>query len=67
MAFCLAKGEGSAGLADHGLVRILSPRKDASTMVFPLHFLDPRAFGMRFRERAPEINCPQRRALFRTG
>jgi hypothetical protein len=62
-----AKGEEFAVVDDHGLVRILSPREIALSKIFNPQVLQQRAFGLKYRELAPEINPLKRRAIFGPG
>lgn len=67
VATCLAKGEEFAVVDDDGLVRILTPREVELSKRFNPHILSQRAFGLKFRELAPEINPLKRRAIFGPG
>lgn len=67
VASCIAKGEEFVVVDDHGLVRILSPREIALSKIFNPQVLQQRAFGLKYRELAPEINPLKRRAIFGPG
>jgi len=67
VATCLAKGEEFAVVDDNGLVRILTPREVELSKRFNPQILSQRAFGLKFRELAPEIDQIKRRAIFGPG
>jgi len=64
---CLAKGEEFAVVDDYGFVRILTPREIELTKLFNSKVLETRAYGLNYRELAPEINALKRRAVFGPG
>jgi hypothetical protein len=63
----IAKGEEFAVVDDNGLVRLPSPREIALCKIFNPQVLPQRAFGLKYRELAPEINPLKRRAIFGPG
>jgi len=67
VASCLARGEEFAVVGDDGLVRILTPREVELSKRFNPEILSQRAFGLKFRELAPEIDQIKRRAVFGPG
>jgi hypothetical protein len=67
VASYIAKGEEFAVVDDNGLVRILSPKEIALSKIFNPQLLQHLAFGLKYRELAPEINPLKRRAIFGPG
>ena len=67
VATCLARGEECAEVGDDGLVSSLTPREVELSKRFNPEILGQRAFGLKFRELAPEINQIKRRAVFGPG
>jgi hypothetical protein len=60
---CVAKGDEFAIVDDAGFVRILTPREIALTKLFNPQVLEQRAYGLKYRDKAPEINILKRRAV----
>lgn len=52
---CLAKGNEFAIVEDTGVVHVLNPREVALTRLFNPKLFEQRAYGLRYRELAPEI------------
>lgn len=53
---CLAHGNEFAIVEDNGVVHVLTPREVALTRLFNPKLFEQRAYGLRYRELAPEIN-----------
>jgi hypothetical protein len=60
---CLAKGGEFAIVDDYGIVHILTPREIELTKLFNPKVLETRAYGLNYRELAPEVNMLKRRAV----
>lgn len=56
VASCLAEGNEFAMVDDYGVVHILTARELALTKLFSPKLFEQKAFGLKYRERAPEIN-----------
>jgi hypothetical protein len=52
---CLAHGNEFAILDDNGVVHVLTPRELALTKMFSPKLFEQRAYGLKYRELAPEI------------
>jgi hypothetical protein len=64
---CLVKGYEFAIVDDEGVVHILSPREIELTKMFNPKLFEQRAYSLKYRELAPEINPMKRRAVFGPG
>lgn len=53
---CLANGHEFAIVEDNGVVHVLTSREVALTKLFNPKLFEQRAYGLRYRELAPEIN-----------
>jgi len=60
---CLAKGEEFAIVDDYGFVHILTPREVELTKRLNPQALQRRAYSLKYREKAPEINPLKRLAV----
>ncbi len=56
VASCLAHGNEFAIVEDNGVVHVLTPREVALTKLFNPQLFEQKAYGLRYRELAPEIN-----------
>jgi hypothetical protein len=56
VASCLTAGNEFAILDDYGVVHVLTAREIALTKLFSPKLFEQRAYGLRYRELAPEIN-----------
>jgi hypothetical protein len=56
---CLAHGHEFAIVEDNGVVHVLTRREVALTKLFNPKLFEQRAYGLRYRELAPEINNPK--------
>jgi hypothetical protein len=52
---CLAKGDEFAIVDQYGVVHVLTPREVELTKAFNPQMFQQRAFGMRFRDKAPDL------------
>ncbi len=64
---CLVKGYEFAIVDDDGVVHILSSREIELTKMFNPKLFEQRAYSLKYRELAPEINPMKRRAVFGPG
>jgi hypothetical protein len=56
VASCLAEGGEFAILDDYGVVHVLTARELALTKLFSPKLFEQKAYGLRYRDLAPEIN-----------
>jgi hypothetical protein len=56
VASCLAEGNEFAMLDDYGVVHVLTARELALTKLFSPKLFEQKAYGLKYRELAPEIS-----------